>query len=1111
MFFQKGLRIALLLAWVGLLAVFPQTVLGQGGGRGTVVGTVTDPSGAVVAGVNVAVTNLGTGIEQTFVTGATGVYSVPNLQVGNYRIVAEATGFKKAVVENIRLEVGATYRADIIMQLGEITAEVAVEAATPVLKTDSAEVSHVIEQRRIVDLPLNGRDYQQLQMLEPGSVNTFNFQTSAGLGGGASSITINNTMIASNGSRPGNQLFLIDGANASSQHGRATILAPSVDAIEEFRLAGSNFSAEYGYGTNVINVSTKSGSNAFHGGLWEFHRNDSLAARSFFAPKVEDLKRNQFGGGIGGPILKNRSFFYFNYEGQREIQGRTTLATVATAKMRAGDLSEFSSQIYDPLTSRKNANGVVVRDPFPGNIIPKDRIDPVSTLFLEWIPLPNTPGIAGNFSNQPKVDNNYNQWSGKIDHKLTENDSLMGRYSYQRASIPSGVGPYRGFSKDDYDPGTTPKTGNGTSAVLSWFHTFSPTTQLELRSSFGRTYSLIDNPNIQDIDWTAQAGIQGFGPGISDRAPSFPTFSYAGFTGLPGGGFNLLYVANNYDFIGNLSMVRGKHTIKTGYTHRFWQQIGASTGSPSGGFTYNGSWTGNPVTGASGNGLADYILGLPFSGDRFVSGVRVYGRMPNSWSYVQDDWKVTPKLTVNLGLRYEVNFPTFEKRDQIVNWVPDARNGRGAIVMPTAESISQRFQDLQPMLRYGLEAYGHLLIFANEAGLPVRSLRFTNYQQFAPRIGVAWRPREDLVIRTGYGIYYVQLDGNRQSETVTAPLIVRESGHFNNADDNGRPTATTQTVVGGVRLGPIPEITARSPWDNSFGYSQQWNLTVQKLLPGNFSAEVAYLGTKGTNLEIGRNRNAPLPGPGTIQSRRPFPEFGNVGWDEQSASSIYHAFQSKLERRFEKGFTLLGSFTWSKTIDDGSAAQGGRNPFIPRFDRGLSDFDVPFNFTLSAIYELPFQAKSASPVLRQVVGGWTVGTIVSLQSGFPFTPGWSGDVSNTGLGARPIRTCDGKLENPTVDRWFDSSCFVTPAQFTFGNSGRNILRGDSVELMDFAIYKSFVITESHRLQFRAEFFNALNHPNFALPTATVNVPTTTGRVFNASPGRIVQFGLKYNF
>lgn len=1100
-----------LLSFFAVLALLAGMLFAQGTDRGTLIGTITDTSGAIVPAASVKIANLATGIEQSTLTDATGNYAVPNLLVGNYRISAEAHGFKTAVVQDVRIQVGATFRADITLEVGEVSNQVTVEAATPLLKTDSADVSHVVEQKRIVDLPLNGRDFQQLQLLTPGSVSTTNLQTSSGLGGGASAVSTTGTLNVSNGSRPGSQLYLLDGSYASNRQGRTIIVTPSVDEIEEFRVAGSNFSAEYGYGTNVINVSTKSGTNRLHGAAWEFLRNDSLAARSFFSPTVGVLRRNQFGGSMGGPVIKDRSFFFFTYEGQRQTTTSTLLATVPTEAMRGGNLSELPFPIFDPRSSRLNANGVVVRDPFSGNIIPAGRIDPVSTLFLQWVPLPNRPGVVANFINTPTLSNDYNHYSFRFDHKLTAKDSLMGRWTHRSNQYPLAISAYDKFSKDNYSPGTVFSDVYGTNFVFSWTHLFSPRTILEVRPSYGSPSFSYLSPNF-GTDWTTKAGIQGFGHGVSDVFPTFPSLSYSGFSGLPNNdGFADRH--HTRDIAGAVTLVRGVHLIKAGNSFASFQEGIYPYGQGEGSFSYTGAFTSNPAqAGASGSGLGDYLLGLPFSGGRYVPPGKYYMQLRNVWNYVQDDWKVNSRLTLNLGLRYELNFPTTEKYNQLATFIPSARGGKGAIVVPDAESVSQKNFALHSSLGLSLSTYQPLIVYAGDAGLPSRSMRFTDHKQFAPRFGMALRVKKDMTVRAGYGIYYNQLDGNRETEFLSPPFLIRESGVLNVIDQNGAPTRTTQTLFPNEsKFSAQPVLLGHDPYVHGYGYTQQWNLTVQKLLPGSFSLEAAYVGAKGTHLQTSRNLNAPMPGQGPIQPRRPYPDFLGITWNEQSASSIYHAFQAKLERRFAKGFTLLSSFTWSKAIDNSSeSAQGCVNPYNCRADRGLSSFDVPLSLVVSAVYEIPAFRNSSVRLLKHTLGGWELAAIATAQGGFPFSAGWSGDTANTGQSTRPNRICSGKLDHPTINQWFDTTCFVSPAQFTYGNSGRNILRGPNMRGADLGLYKNFIFAERHRIQFRAEFFNAFNHPIFGLPSTTVNV-AGAGRILSASPGRIVQFGFKYAF
>jgi len=1096
------------LSSVATLALAASSLWAQGGGRGTLVGTISDPTGSVIAEVKIAVTNVATGLRYFADTDATGNYAVPGLPVGNYRIEAESAGFKTAAVVNLRLETGATLRANIRLEVGDIASQVTVTGTPSLLKTDSSDVSHVVEQRRIVDLPLNGRDFQQLQLLTPGSVSTRNFQTDAGGGGGAATVSLSDTLNTSNGSRPGSQLFLLDGGNASNRQARSLTVTPSIDEIEEFRVAGSNFSAEFGYGTNVINVSTKAGTNTFHGGLREFLRNDALAARGFFDRSVAVLKRNQFGGSLGGPIRKDRSFFFVTYEGKRQRTTNTVLATVPTQRMRTGDLSELPFQIFDPATSRLGTGNVIARDPFPGKVIPRNRLDDVSQLFLEWVPLPNTAGITGNFRNEPRVIDDYNHVTVRLDHKLTSKDSLSGRWTHHPATGFLSVSPYSGFSKNNYSPNTIFKNTTGISAVATWIHVFSPVTLLEVRPSYSSPILKLDSPDV-GIDWTARAGIQGFGSGISDAYPTYPSFAYTGYAGLPNslGGAN---VHHSRDLVGNVTLVRGSHIIKTGSSFASFHQGVLSRGFGAGAFSYNGSYTSNPsMAGASGNSLGDYLLGIPFTAARFAPPGKFYLQMRNFWNYVQDDWKLTRNLTLNLGLRYELNFPTTEKFDQMASFQAGPRNGRGAIVITNPEALTA---NLHPSVAQSLPTYRPLITFAENVGLPGRSLRFTNYGQFAPRVGIAWRLREKLIVRAGYGLYWFQLDGNRENEYASAPFLIREQAVLNVVSPTGVPQRSTQTFFPKEStFSAQPQANGHDPSVAGFGSTSQWNLTIQRLF-GSLSVEGAYVGTKGSHLQMRRNINAPTPGPGAIPARRPYPDFQNVMWNEQSASSIYHSFQSKVERRFDTGLSLLTGFTWSKTIDNSSeSSQACTNSYNCRFDRGPSDFDVPLTFVASVVYDLPFfRGKSNPAALRHALGGWSVAAIVTLQSGFPLTPTWTGDVSNTGSPTRPKRICDGRLAEPTVAKWYDTGCFAAPDPFTFGTAGRNILRADSLENADLAIYKSFQVRENDRLQFRLETFNTLNHPNFAAPNPTINA-AGAGQVLRSGPGRVVQLGLKYDF
>lgn len=1107
---------------LGVICVgLPVLMCGQASSSGTVTGTITDPTGASISGATVTLKNEGTNTARKLQTNTSGVYTFTNMPPATYELTVSASGFATEKVQNIVLQVAADRRVDVSLKVGTVSESVNVAAAAPVLNTETASTGQVIETQEINELPLNGRDFQSLQLLTPGTVATVNYQTSQGLSGGASALTSSPaaTMNVANGGRPGQVLFLIDGANDSNQNARTLIYLPSIDEIAEFREQTANMSAQYGYGSSVVNVSIKSGTNHLHGNLYEFLRNSDMDARTFFAQNVEPLKRNQFGATLGGPVVlpkiyngKNKTFFFFAYEGLRLRQASTEIASVPTAAQRVGDFSAYPERIYDPTSTIPDPNhpGAYIRTPFAGNTIPLDRINPVAKFFLDpsWIPLPNRPGNAGNLLQEVSVPTSYDQGTAKIDQYIGSGDRLTGRISLQHA-FDGSYGPYHGFNQ--YDPGANPKSPNSYNSELNWVHTFNPTNLLDLRFTYSRAHPLFTTPNYGTTDYTTKLGIQGFGPGVSDIYPSYPQMSIAGYTGLPQG-FLLNYISNNYEYTANYSMVRGRHTFTMGESFREWQQNLTTSGQGSGSFNFTGTYTSNPANPSNtGAGLADFFLGVPASGGRYVPPGWFYQRMKNNWAYVNDNWKATKKLTVNLGIRYEINWPNTEKNSQFATFDTTARGGSGAIVVPNQKSVSPPY--LQSSVRLSWPVYSQYSVYANQVGINPKYLREVAYDRLAPRIGFNYLIDPKTVISAGYGYFYVPLDGNRESEMESAPFLIRESGILN---DPFLPTKTIQTLFPvGSTFSPQASIFGADPNVRTFGYSQQWNFSIQRQLANDLSVDIGYVGTTGTDLETKRGINTPLPGPGPVQPRRPFPEFGVISWDEQSANSIFHSFQAKLQKRFSHGFSLLSAFTWSKSIDNDSTDDSGYiDPYNTRRSRGVSSFDVPLNFTLSAVYNLP-GFRHTNALVHTLAGGWILAGIVTLHSGLPYTPEYSGDPSNTGTGsyADVVSSCNPVLASPTPQEWFNTSCFVAPPgppAYRRGNAGRNILRGDSYRNFDISLYKNFHFSEASRLQIRFEGFNVFNQHSFAFPDATVNSPTY-GQIFSASPGRILQVAGKFYF
>lgn len=1111
------------IASFALLAVFllcSPAAFCQGGATGTITGLVTDTSGAVVPGASIILTNAGTNVTRQGKSDGAGVYLFSNLPVGNYSLKATAAGFSGVQVPGLKLEVNATIRQDIKLPLGKMTQTISVNAAPPTLNTANASLGQVIASTEVTQLPLNGRDFQQLQLLTPGTVSGTNFQTGAALNGGASSLNTNETLNLSNGGRPGSDLFLVDGADDSNENGRGVLWRPSIDEIQEFKVQTSNMSAQFGYGSTVTNIVIKSGTNQLHGVAYDFLRNNAFDSRSFFAPNTEPLKWNQFGANAGGPVIipkvyngKNRTFWFFNYEGFRLRQGTAAFATVPTAAMRQGDFSQLPVQLYDPATTRPNpaVPGTYIRDPFVNNQIPVSRENPVAAYFLNpsWIPLPNRPGVANNLEQTFSVPTNYNQMTAKIDEFIGTRDSLNGRFSFTH-EFDGSYGPYHGLNK--VDPGANPKYPYPYSSDLNWTHTFNPNDLMEARVSYSRANVLFNTPNLGlSQNYDSVLGLNVFPSSITGIYPSYPVMSIAGFTGLPQG-FLLNYISNNFEYTANFTMVRGRHTFQFGETFRDWQQNLTTSGQGSGTFSFTGTYTTNPSSpGNTGAGIADYFLGVPFQGSRYAPPGWYYQRMKDNWLYLSDDWKATPKLTLDLGVRYELNLPTAEKYGHFATFDPSARGGQGAIVVPNAEAV--KIPSSISSVNLSWPFYKQFSVYATDVGINPTYLRKTGYLNFAPRTGIAYRLTDKTVVRMGYGLFYLPLDGNRESELEGPPFLVRETNILN---DPVIPTKNVYTIFPpGSSFSEFATVYAQDPNSTTFGYSQEWNVAVQRQLPSHFSAQIAYVGSEGTDLQTIYPLNTPQPGPGAVQPRRPFPDFGYVQWNQQSVSSAYHSLQASVERRFTHGFSLLGSYTWSKCIDyDSTDADGTYDPFNLSMNRGLCDFDVPQRFTLATVYHESFLQHS-NALVRGALSGWEIAPIISLQSGYPFTPGVTSDSSNTGLGSRAdvVAGCNPKLANPTPQEWFNTACFVSPPGppvYRFGNAGRNILRGDHIRDVDLGIYKNFKVGESRSLQIRFEGFNVFNWPSFGLPGATVNTPSY-GQINSASAGRQIQMGAKFYF
>ena len=1123
-------------------------IYGQGAATGTIVGTVTDATAAVVPEATVTLTNQLTGISQSMQTNSVGRYEFTSLPIGTYTVRVEQAGFSTAEIPDIPLTVAARYAANVSLQLGEVTEVLEVAAQAPLMQTESNMISQVVDTQTLLEIPLNGRDYQQLQLLTPGVVSGFNFQTGEGLGGGASIGGPSRTSNIVNGMRPVSTSFLVDGGDASNQAFRTTQFVPPIDAVAEFNQISSNAPAQYGYGPTTVNVAIKSGTNEFHGSVWEFVRNKEFDARNFFAAKRDDLKRNQFGFSVGGPVVKDRAFFFFTYEGTRESSTSPTFATVPLDPWRSGDLSGtlgapvgtdalgrpvLENQVFDPLTSRSVTNGTV-REPFPGNIIPPTRINPASSFILnEFIPRPNTGGAFNNYAAAGVSTDNPDTVVIKLDTQLTDKDRIFFTGGDFIDGPPTSPGPYPPSNQ-----GLVERKIPGKMGILGWTHIFSPTTVGEFRFSDSKAQGIFDGPAVDPErgakDLISQLGIDPDIGGLPGHAttPGIPTVQITGFSGTSGlSHFPTGWRMNQMVWSANLSSLRGKHSLQVGYAAKYWKGGFFAQGDHRGFWQMNGTFTASPGSvPTSTNALGDFLLGVPFNSIRTAPWSWFYFSFWNHWWYFNDTYKVSPNLTLNFGLRYEINPWPIERRRQFALWSPDLREGRGAIVISDRKFVQPPFTELHPPTAAWVELLDSrgVLLTAQEAGLPGH-LRAHDYNNFAPRVGFAWKARQNTVIRGGYGVYYIPIDLNRNMpETVMPPFLDRTTPLFNTSPipaynfQNSYCRSTQASFPGQCVQGDpfsFPAFPGLTGADGSarVSYAQQWNFTIQRNFATHWLLELAYVGNNAHKLEGQDLINHPLPGVGDIQSRRPFPEFGTITFHKNRFNSNYHAMQLKVQHEFASGFSLLTGYTWSKWIDDlTSDSSAPFNPTNLRLNKAVSDLDVPHRFTTAYVWDLPFPEQHDA--LRYLVNGWRLTGIFQVQSGYPLTPRFAGDVTNTGQETLPDRVCDGKLSNPTPQRWFDTSCFVAPAILpgtggavrNFGNSGRNILRTDRTLSFDLGLFKDFMISERFSAQLRFEAFNFFNTVSFGSPVLTVNIPSA-GVVSTAGPPRIIQFGLKLVF
>lgn len=1076
---------------------------------GRIVGRVTDPAGAMVPGAEVVVRNDETGVTTRTKANESGGYAFPAVQPGMYTITASMQGFKTLSRSGVRIETADVLDLELKLELGSVTDAVTVSAEAPMLESSTSSIGQMISSRLMQEMPLNSR--RSLNLVATTGAAVF-------LAGGEQAV------FSLAGGRARNQNFLLDGGNMQNMRlGLGQVdTDPPVSTIREFRILQNNYSAEYGGSAGGVVVSTtKSGTNSLHGNAYEYFRNDALEAPNFFAPtegtrKIKAPRRyNLFGGTLGGPIVRNKTHYFVSYEGTRHSIGSTTILTVPTAAQRRGDFSKTVNAtgqlipIYDPATTRTE-NGRVVRTAFEGNIIPPNRLDPVAQKLIGYWPLPNraTTNVAGaqNFVANSAARRNRDNVVAKVDHTFSDSNRFYYRHVWGRDPVQNGT-VYPDFLADPAQAYISER--NQHTILFADTHTWSPNLLMDSRYSFSLRKNHEKSAGLGS-NVIEQIGLQGVPTG------AFPQITVTGIAGIGNSRERAQFPMTQHQFVNNWSWFKGSHFLRFGAEARQSNNKETARPSISGTYGFAPTATGLPGSNNTGVAFASFLVGYGNTySQRSTDPLDRY-----SWYYaafLQDDWKVTPSLTFNLGLRWETDTPMKDRNNALNGFDPYALNpvsGTPGVV---------KFAGVNGYSEYAYEP---------------------DWNNFGPRFGFAWQPgAKKWVVRGGFGIFF---EHPLTHAAPNANTLGFETSAALNSPDNGVTPAfilgngiqgvspgspVRDNTFGAVRPGQTPTTTVTFfEWDRPTGYAMQGNFGIQRELPGNMVAEVTYLtnlGRKMPNSDLTVNQVPPsLMLPGNAQSRRPYPQFSGVAIRLPAIGYMnYHAGLVKLDKRLSRGLSLNTTYTWSRNIgniDHDSIADVGdnqlyQNAYDRRFDKGPNAIDIVHRFTWSSVYDLPWgkgRAWMQSGFLSRLLGGWTLGAISYVQSGGPFTAVMNTDTTNAFPAGtqRPnvLRNPNLPVSERTVDRWFDTEAFLAVPANTFGNAGRGILRADGRINFDFSLNKRFYLGERVVTKFTGEFFNAFNHPDFAPPNRSFGNPNF-GTVGDATEGRVVQLGLEFQF
>ncbi len=1138
---ESRMRAAVL---VTILALFVPAPAAAQVTTGTIVGTVSDPGG-IVPGATVTVLEVNRGTSDTFVTDSTGSYTAPFLSPGTYTIEVNVAGFKKWVRAGVILQVNQRARVDVGLEVGGISETTTVLASAPLLRTESSEVGTVIEERAIKELPLNGRNFAALVYLTPGI-------TPGQAGENLSGASTFNPRGASNFNALGHQAnangWLLDGIDNNEYSFNTVIIAPSVEQVREFKVLSGVFSAEFGRGAGVVSVATKSGSNVLHGTVFEYLRDDAFDARNFFVRKVAQpgggirvdpkppLNRHQFGGAAGGPVVipgvydgHNRTFFFADYAGLKEKRGLVFVNTVPTAETRTGNFSNFRDNagnlipVFDPLTTRLNpgfdstravsaANPQFLRDAFPGNIIPQGRIHPVGRNIASIYPLPNGAGNFDNFTSTANREVTDNVVSGRIDHKVSDKASMFVRFNWGKFKLDAPQGqaacclptPADAAARFDLGPfvagiQNTRLTTHG--AAFNYSRVLGPNFVNEFRAGYAHT-----QPFTFQSDFGTKAaeslGVRGIN--VTEFTTGLPNINIPDLTGISGGpGFLPVNPKQfHWQVEDALVWLKGRHQLKFGYRLVDRYPSPFTNTDTRGTINFGRNYTNNPVTNSGGSGLASLLTGYINNAARGFLLEPYTLRTQEHGLFVQDDFKVSSRFTVNAGVRYEIFGAETEQDNKVVNFDPA----------------------------------GLRLIYAGEDGASRSVNKKTQLGNLAPRLGLTYDLFGDAstILRSGFGITYFPVQPSASNMIgQQVPYTVSQNVSFatNPTDFSGVRTIDDPfPAIATVKPRTTAELQAANPrvlghsFENETPYAEQWHLGIERRLLASMALELTYAGTAGKHLVYCYNPNEVQPGIGTQESRRliqPLNRLNNILQCDPRNRSTYHSGQMKVTQRFTGGLQFLVSYTYGKALDyGGSAASGGGAVGNPQTvtnleaGHGPAGYDVRHRAVMSGVWELPWGTGRRwlgdGGLLGVVAGGWQLSGIGTVTTGRPFTVFMQNGVNN-GAPSWPNRIGSGELDNPTVDLWYNPRDFAAPPANTYGNTGRGILYSPGHVNLDTSLSKRFSVAGRSSLEFRWDAFNLFNEPGFGFPNQNFDSPTAGRITSTIVDNRSMQFSFKVNF